>query len=137
LRGEAVPLNVNGLGGIVPVANVFGNGGVGDGPQTSFAVYVHPGVIGVTETVPPKFAEVAGIFDTVGPVIVSFPLLRSSLQLVAGGGASLISTWTSRGLAGILKVHVLVVNIQPDIMVIPPVFMPRGGPETYLANCQL
>ena len=134
----AVPLKVKGLGGgIVPVANVFGNGGTGAGPQTSFAVYVQPGGIGDTAILPLKFAEVAVIFDAVGPVIVSFPLLRSSLQLVAGGGAPVISTWTSRGLAGMLKVQVLVVNTQPDTMVIPPMFIPRGGPETYLANCQL
>jgi len=42
--------------------------------------------MGATATVPAKFADVAVIFDGVGPVIVSFPLVRSSWQLVAGGG---------------------------------------------------
>jgi len=86
LRREAVPVKFKGLGGIEPAADVFGNGGVGTGPQTSFAVYVHPGRIDATETLPVKFAEVAVIPDAIGAVIVSCPLLISSSQLVFGDG---------------------------------------------------
>ena len=95
-----MPLNVNKLGGIEPVAAVFGNGGVGVGPQTSFAVYVHPGGTGLTETVPVKDADVAVIFDAVGAVIVSVRLLRSPRQLVGGHGSS---TLTFALLGGILN----------------------------------